>query len=289
MHYIRQRFYSFNLFIINEFSLDFESFNYIFPQLLLDAHTCCSNSHLLLYVILPARKSVHRSHYETITCNLCKMKNCDAHCDEWQWGKKCNDQKEWRSKKWRKWTQHQIIDKWGVMRAKAKQKLIKISIQRESLYWTIDPFLPYENWLVYFQIKPDKNLSRWDFASPSTPGPPTHQLSTVQHRQTQSYFCSFFSVCHVNREKFTFYAIRACNYQRMRQIRMIHANLIKTKMRLFLSLSLSLALCVVVVYAIGIVIFRVNSSVEYFFYIRSPGLNATHKKLKKNQKSHGSG
>lgn len=80
------------------------------------------------------------------------------------------------------------------MRAKAKQKLIKISIQRESLYWTIDPFLPYENWLVYFQIKPDKNLSRWDFPSPPTPGPPTHQLSTVQHRQIQSYFCSFFSV-----------------------------------------------------------------------------------------------
>lgn len=98
------------------------------------------------------------------------------------------------------------------------------------------------------------------------PGPPTHRLSTVQHRQTQSYFCSFFSVCHVNREKFTFYAIRACNYQRMRQIRMIHANLIKTKMRLFLLLSLSLAVCVVVVYAIGIVIFRVNSSFEYFFF-----------------------
>lgn len=172
------------------------------------------------------------------------------------------------------------------MRAKAKQKLIKISIQRESLYWTIDPFLPYENWLVYFQIKPDKNLSRWDFASPPTPGPPSHQLSTVQHRQTQSYFCSFFSVCHVNREKFTFYAIRACNYQRMRQIRMIHANLIKTKMRLFLSLSLPLALCVVVVYAIGIVIFRVNSFFEYFFLhtLARPQRNA--QKVKKKIRSH---
>lgn len=37
-------------------------------------------------------------------------------------------------------------------------------------------------------------------------------------------------------------------------------------MRLFLLLSLSLAVCVVVVYAIGIVIFRVNSSFEYFFF-----------------------
>lgn len=110
-------------------------------------------------------------------------------------------------------------------------ELIKICISRHSLYpliffyrIKIDWFISTLNLIKIYRVVILFSFIRSTFLlHPSTH---VHAPTCLSRSQTATklLYCVMF-----NREKFTFYVIHVINYTGMRQIRMVHATLVKKK------------------------------------------------------------